>query len=384
MKPIVGIVVGASVVAGLVAAIAVNELIVDRAVRRGPGAGRGRGGGLQTYVYHPIGIMGTQTMLKAVVPRGDPERANAALRRAERALRDVEAKMSSWIESTEVSRLNAAPPGRPVPLSGETLALLTLSRDLAGRTGGAFDVTCRPLVQLWKQAGRRKRLPSAAEIDAARSRCGWDKLRLLAGAARKTVAGAGVDLGGVAKGCAIDRAVEALRRGGAAGGIVDVGGDVRCFGRRPAGGKWTVGVRDPFRTDKMFVYLAAGEGAVCTSGNYFRFTEIDGRRYSHIIDPRTGRSAQAAPSVTVFARSATLADAWATALSVLGPPGLRRLPRAAGLEAMIVAGKPGAFSVHMTRGFHGLLVGRPEWEPVIVSRPPTSRPATAPANLNRR
>ena len=374
MKRISGKSVGVCVVAGLLAALGVHAWLVDRGIRRGRGEGpRPSSTGLETYVSRPIGVMGTQTMLKAVVPRGQADRARTAVRQAERALRDAEAKMSSWIDSTEVSRLNAAPPGEAVELSAETLDLLKRSRDLAHRTDGAFDVTCRPLIELWKQAGRRKQLPTDAEIDAARSRCGWGTLVLGNGAA---------------KGCAIDRAVEAMARAGAAGGIVDVGGDVRCFGRKAGGGKWIIGVRHPFQTDKMFVHLAAGDGAVCTSGNYFRFIEIGGERHSHIVDPRTGRSARAAPSVTVFARSATLADAWATALSVLGPRGLERLPRADGLEAMVVDGGPDDYSVHMTEGFDALLDGAPKWKPVIVRRPASprggSRPATAPAPGARR
>lgn len=368
----------ACLVAGLVVWVVVKEWTADRAVRDGRGEGRAPKSPLVTYVHRPIRIMGTQTMLKVVVPRGETQRANAAARQAEAALRNVEAKMSTWLDGTEVWQLNAAPADKVVKLSAATLDLLKLSRKLAAQTDGAFDVTCRPIIQLWKQAGGRKRLPTPAELTAARGRSGWDKIELLEAGARKNTDGAGVDLGGVAKGCGIDRAVEAMIAAGAAGGIVDVGGDVRCFGRRAGGGDWTVGVRDPFRTGRMFAYVAVAHGAVCTSGNYFRFVEIGGKRHSHIIDPRTGRSARAAPSVTVFAGEAVLADAWATALSVLGPEGLERLPQAGGLEAMIVTGEPDDYAVHMTAGFRKRLAGRPAWTPVVVRRP-TSRAATAPA-----
>ena len=139
----------------------------------------------------------------------------------------------------------------------------------------------------------------------------------------------------------------------------------------------------------MFARLAIADRAVCTSGNYFRFTEIDGKRYSHILDPRTGAVADAASSVTVVAPEAVLADAWATALSVLGPAGIRRLPPGGHIEAMIIVGGPDDHTVHMTPGFRPLVIpekedaGGRKWRPVIVrpaaTRPAATRPATAPA-----
>ncbi|MCK4602007.1 MAG: FAD:protein FMN transferase, partial [Phycisphaerae bacterium] len=168
----------------------------------------------------------------------------------------------------------------------------------------------------------------------------------------KTTDTASLDLGGVAKGYGIDRAVEAMIQAGCRGGLIDVGGDIRCFGRSA----WTVAVRDPFgRTEPVAVLRLRG-GAVCTSGNYERYYEIAGRRYSHIIDPRTGRPVDFAPSVTVVAPAAMTADAWATALSVLGVDGLALLGEDSGIEAMIVVGTPDSFEVYGTKGFEDLTV----------------------------
>ena len=142
---------------------------------------------------------------------------------------------------------------------------------------------------------------------------------------------------------------------------MEVGGDIRCFGRSDSGGKWRIGIRNPFdpHSSKMLAVLAIEEGAVCTSGNYFRFTEIDGRRYSHIVDPRTGQPVDAAPSVTVVGPTATAADGWATALSVLGPEGLSLLPKRAHVEAMMIIGDRNDWQVRMTPGFAGLLIEKP-------------------------
>jgi len=308
----------------------------------------------------PVGIMGTKTELIAVAPASRNKQIVSALSAAEQALRDVETRMSQHIDASELSRFNAARGGEVCKLSGTTLDLLRLCRDVARRTDGAFDATCRPILQVWRKAGKTKRLPADADLAGAIRRSGWDKIELLAGGARKTVDGAGVDLGGIAKGFGIDRAVEAMRRAGAAGGLVNVGGDVRCFGRREKEGQWRVGIRGPFDGRPDFAVVRLTDAAVCTSGNYERFFKIDGKRYSHIVDPRTGRPVDCAPSVTVVAPTAAVADAWATALSVLGEAGLKLLPENRGIEAMLVIGTPDNYHVRLTPGLERLLAKRPD------------------------
>ncbi len=194
------------------------------------------------FTRQPIGIMGTDTALTAVAMGSDNDKASAALADAEQALRDVEAKMSSWMEATELSQFNIAPAGKPADLSETTLGLLRLSKQLAVKTDGAFDVTCRPILQLWRSARKNKKLPADQEIALAVSKCGWDKIQLGSDSATKTVGGACVDLGGIAKGFGIDQAAEALENAGMLGAMVNVGGDVRCFGQRVGGGKWRIGV----------------------------------------------------------------------------------------------------------------------------------------------
>jgi thiamine biosynthesis lipoprotein len=169
------------------------------------------------------------------------------------------------------------------------------------------------------------------------------------------VAGRGRDLGGIAKGWAIDRAAEVLRRAGVSGGMVDVGGDLVCFGQPPDGQSWPVDIQDPLGPGHLASLHVSG-GAVCTSGGYARFVEIGGRRYSHIIDARTGRPAEAALSVTVVAADAVTADIWATALSVLGTAGLERLPE--GVEAMMMVGTEDDHRSICTAGLRALLDGR--------------------------
>lgn len=330
------------------------------------------------YTRSGGGIMGTTCSLSIVAPSGRPAVADRAARAAEEALRDVEVRMSTYIEASELSRLNAAGAAERVQLSPETLDLMDFARRMSGRTWGAFDPTARPIIELWKRGGRAGELPDAAAMDAARAASGWEHFRFVDGGVVKDDPAAGVDLGGIAKGYGIDRAVEAVRAAGAAGGLVEVGGDLRCFGNRPGKGRWTVAVQSPFADDAAIAALAIESGAVCTSGNYRRFSEIDGRRYSHIVDPRTARPVDRAPSVTVVAPTATVADAWATALSVLGPEGLDTLADEDGVEAMVIVGGPEDYAWYATPGFEAMLVRAPARE--SAGEPPAWSGATSEAD----
>ena len=152
-------------------------------------------------------------------------------------------------------------------VSPETFDCLRKSAEVAAASGGAFDVTCRPLIALWKQAGQRNRLPTETELQAVRARVGWQKLELSPATRTVTVRAEGMqlDLGGIAKGYALDLAAAAMKDAGASGGLVDVGGDIVTFGRRENGQAWRIGVRHPFQSG-LFGRLELDDGAVATSG----------------------------------------------------------------------------------------------------------------------
>lgn len=304
----------------------------------------------RVLVKNPAGVMGTSCQIAAIVKDDlDADRAGTAMKGAEAALRGVESRMSRWIEESEVSRLNRAPVGESVALSPDVMTVLKSARNAAAVTDGAFDITCRPLLLLWKEAGRRGAPPTEAEIAAAQQASRWSFLELTEEGAVKTGGEAQIDLGGIAKGYAIDRAIEDLQISGIPGGLVDVGGDLRCYGSPPDGSGWVVDIQSPFGEGVLGkVRLREGK-AVCTSGGYARFTEIQGKRYSHIVDPRTGYPVDAVPSVTVIAPTAMEADIWATALSVLGPEGLSRLPD--GVEALLIQGDSKNLKKTATAGF---------------------------------
>lgn len=304
--------------------------------------------------------MGTECELAVVASK---VRASWALTRAEDALRNVESLMSVHIKASELSRFNAGDKGE-YRFSPELMKVLHAAGRFHEQTDGAFDVTCYPLIQLWKRCKADGRLPSEAEIAEARKLVGMKHLRIGSDGVTKLTDGVMVDLGGIAKGYAIDRAIEAMIEAGAEGGLVNVGGDLRCFGTDEDGKPWPVKIRHPFDKSHICATLSVTEASVATSGDYHRYFEISGKRYSHIVDPRTGQTLPQghAPSVTVISLpvadtppSAAAADAWATAISVLGLAGIKLIDKHPGLEAMIITGTPDKHEIHMSKGFKSLL-----------------------------
>jgi len=306
--------------------------------------------GPQISVYHdsPVGIMGTETNLTALVPYSSLDIPRQGVKNAELALRRIEAMMSAHLEFSELSIFNASTPGEPTELSPELMDLLRTARKFTADSDGAFDVTVGPLIKLWKDADGAKEPPSDQQVQPVRAMCGWNHIELRQNAAVRLTDSVTVDLGGIAKGYGIDQAADAMKQAGCSAGVIDVGGDVRFFGQKPDGQQWTFTVDNPFGEGFIGTFKM-DEGAVCTSGNYRRNVTIGGKRYSHIIDPRTGWPAETSPSVTVLAPTATIADAWATALSVRGPDGLALLPE--GVEAMLVIGTTQKYSFVTTEGF---------------------------------
>jgi thiamine biosynthesis lipoprotein len=298
-------------------------------------------------------IMGTFATLTAIAP--DETTAAAAVEAGYARLEDVNRLMSDYIAESEIGQLNQQPAGEPLSLSPETLRCLQRAIEVSHLSGGAFDVTCRPLVALWRASGREGRLPSEQDLADTRSHVGVDKITLNAeaGTAARTADGVQVDLGGIAKGYALDLAAEAMRNTGANSALVDVGGDVLAIGANAAGRPWRVGIKHPFR-EGIYAVLELSDRAVATSGVQQRFYEIDGKRYSHIIDPRTGWPAEQAPSVTVIAADGLTADAWATVFSVLTIGEGQQLiaaGRTPKLEVMWISGSADAPVIQDTAGF---------------------------------
>lgn len=276
--------------------------------------------------------MGTLLELTAVAP--DSTRAREALSAGRRAVLRLDSLLSTYRPSSEVSRLNdAAGSGAWRRLSPAAARSLREALRWAERTGGAVDPTAGPLVEAWGFDGGRERVPPRAELDSVRRLVGWEKVEVRDGARRARLPRSGMrlDFGAVGKGMALDRAVAAMREAGATGGMADLGGQVSVFGTPPGGAdRWRLGIRHPRMEGRVLGAVAVDSGSVATSGDAEQFFVRDGARYSHVMDPRTGRPARGVAQVTVAAADGSAADALATALFVLGPERGRRWLRRAG------------------------------------------------------
>ena len=314
----------------------------------------GDGAGQKLYAERRL-LLGTQVAI--TVGCGDEARAKRAVEKAFGRIARLEDRLSRWRPESVVSRLNRAAGKEAVNLSGETCRLLVRAREFSALSGGAFDVTVGPYVLLWKRAEERGSPPTGEEFKKTRDRVGYDRIVLNPEmrSGRLPAAGMTVDLGAIAKGYCVDAAIETLREEGIANALVNAGGDVRAIGPRPDGKPWRIGVQNPDLSDKgspLLGVLAARDVAVATSGSYRQFRRIGGRRYSHIINPRTGVPADEVPSATVIAPDATTADALATALSVLGVrEGLALVERMPGAEALLITREGGRMAFHRSSGF---------------------------------
>ena len=257
----------------------------------------------------------------------------------------VDRLMSDYKPDSELSNLNRQADRNPVKVSPETFEVLEEAQRISDLSSGAFDVTVGPLVELWRHAADINTPPSEAEITEAKAKVGRQNLVL--DPTHQTVffkkAGMKLDLGGIAKGYAIDLSIAALKQNGALGGMVDIGGDIRCFGKPPQRRKtWHIGLQDPGKADRPNINqsrleLNITDQAVATSGNYRRFSLIDGQKINHIIEPHQGYSSMALASVTIIADTAITADALATAVSVMGhDKGLALIETLPGIEAIVI------------------------------------------------
>ncbi|NQT89179.1 FAD:protein FMN transferase [bacterium] len=245
----------------------------------------------------------------------------SAIRAAFARVEAVEAATSTYRAKSDISLLNKAAGGPDLAVSLHLWQPVHRALEIARETGGAFDPTVGPLVALWRKTWKLGKLPADADVEAARALVDYRLVRLDVLRPRLSLAKAGMrlTLSGIAKGYAVDQAVAVLRERGIPAALVDAGGDMCAYGVPPGRTTWLVGVRDPSRPGHILPHpLRLLNAAIATSGDYEQFGTVDGKRYSHILDPRTGRPIQGMTSVTVFAPDATTADAFATAASVLG------------------------------------------------------------------
>lgn len=263
--------------------------------------------------------MGTTYSVKVVAKGVD---AAALKKQIDGELVHVNGLMSTYIPDSELSRFNASPVGQWFPVSPEMIKVLKLSERVYKLSGGSFDVTVGPLVNLWGfgPTPMRGDVPPDDAIAAAKARVGFTKLSIGDDELRRD-ADIYVDLSAVAKGYGVDQVAALLDGDGYSNYLVEIGGELRARGKNERGTPWRVAIERPDVADRVpFTALALHDEGIATSGDYRNYFEVDGKRYSHTIDPATGRPiTHNLASVTVIAPTTAEADAFATAIDVMGP-----------------------------------------------------------------
>jgi len=288
---------------------------------------------------------------------GDARAARALGTELQGVLAAIDAQMSSWRADSELSRFNALRAADWFPVDRDVVRVLRDAVAVHRLSGGAFDPTVAPLVDLWGfgPGPARAAPPGDAELTAALARVGFADLALRdePPALRKTRADLALDLSGVAEGFAVDALARRLEARGVERFLVEVGGELRARGEGPGGGPWRVGIERPTPGESRVEWqLGLADAALATSGDYHRYLEWGGKRLPHVIDPRTGRPVtNGLVSVSVLAGEAARADAWATALLVLGPEMGTAVAEREGLAVLFVRERGGWLETTTTGAF---------------------------------
>lgn len=282
--------------------------------------------------------------------------ANKALDAAFKRISELNDIYSDYDPKSELSRLSGSSgKGQKIPVSDELLDILQISDRISQQSQGAFDITVGPYVRLWRRARRQNQFPDSERMAAAREAVGYKSIQI--DAKQQSVEllqkNMRLDLGGIAKGYAADEAMRVLKQHDIESALIDASGDLLVSDPPPGESAWTIGIaalKSP--EGKPTEYLKVANIAVATSGDAYQYVEIDGVRYSHIVDPKTGLGLTTQSSVTVVAPNGTLADAWASAVSVLGAnTGLRVLSDYNKISALIMTRKNGQTQIFRSCDF---------------------------------
>ena len=265
--------------------------------------------------------MGTTYKVVAIDHAGSAEKATIESA-ITAALTDVNASMSNWDATSEISKFNAQSGNTAVDFSQDLAEVMTAAADVNAASTGRFDTTIGPLIELWGFGAQGEQsVPSDAFIEQAMMRSGHaNTLEIGTGSAVKKRADAQVYLAGIGKGFGADKVGRALESFGITDYLVEIGGDLYASGRNPDGLPWQIGIETPNPTDRRIMNVVGVSNlGVASSGDYRNYFEVDGQRFSHLIDPTTGRPVDhTTASATVLAENAMLADAWSTAMLILG------------------------------------------------------------------
>jgi len=280
------------------------------------------------------------------------DRIQAASDQTFQLMLDLETKMSAHMDTSEISRINQQAGRKAVLVSGDTRDLILQSLDVSQITEGAFDATIGAVKKLWKFDEGESDIPDPKDLTESLSFVNYKNIliedsRILLQKDRMNL-----DLGGLAKGYIVDRGVFNLQNMGIRAGIVDAGGDLRIFGKHPKNKNWKIAIQHPRHAGMNFyAVLNINATSIATSGDYERYFSINGKRYHHLLDPKTGYPASQCAGVTIVTKDAMLADAYATAVFIMGvDKGIAWIDSMPDVEGMIIYEENGKLYHRITKG----------------------------------
>lgn len=286
------------------------------------------------HKYHQVSM---GTVIEITLFSEDEEAARKASLQAFQEIKRIEQLMSSWIETSDVSRLSRSAGKEWVKVSPETFEVIQKSQKISSLSEGAFDITIAPLTQLWRKARERGVPPSSEEVKKILGLVNFRNLLIHPeGKVFLKKKGMAIDPGGIAKGYAVDRAFEILTSLGFKNLIVNAGGDLRVGGLKE-NQPWSIGIQNPRSAEKIMATISVSNSAIATSGDYEKFFFHQGKWYHHILNPKTGFPADGCQSVTILSKDGMTADGLATAVFVLGSAkGHALCQKLEGVECLIV------------------------------------------------
>jgi len=298
--------------------------------------------------------MGTVVEIKVVWD--DPDKADEAIYAAFSRMRDIEDQMSAKKTESWLHRINKGAVEKPLKIPDDLIYVLGLCQDYSYITDGGFDISIGAISQLWDFDKQTERIPTEEEINNALKFIDFRKIHLDKGEGtiKLDISGMTLDLGAAAKGYAVDEAVKRLKEMGIRSGLVNAGGDLKGFGRKPDGKLWYIGIQDPHNSQKIIGSLYLDNEAVVTSGDYERYIVYEGTKYHHILDPKTGWPARDCKSVSIACKRAVEADILSTGIFVIGPDrGMGLIESLPGIEGMII---DNGGNIHISSGWREVLM----------------------------
>jgi thiamine biosynthesis lipoprotein len=281
------------------------------------------------------------TLARIISVASDENTAQASINAAFDEVYRLEKLMNRFDPNSQLSLVSRTAAKEPVKVDAELFEILQKAIYYSKLTDGAFDITVGPLVDMWRKCAEANSMPSEQQLADVKTIIGYEKIILDSNNLTVRLASEGMrlDLGGIAKGFAADKAIAIMKSCGATGGLVDLGGQIGCFGTTHTGSKWIIGIRNPSKdaANTIIMKLELSDMAASTSGNYERFYKIAGKKYSHIFNPQTEQSAEMISSDTIICPNGTQSDALSTAVNVMGvTKGLELVEKLPDTEAVIV------------------------------------------------